>query len=451
MEFLEGVDDAAFVRLVEDWIERNPPYAPRYWTHAWSAYALSIRCVVWMQQIAARRAALPDSFVPRAARSIARQVRFLARNLETDIGGNHLIKNIKALLWAARFFTGDEAEGWRALGTRLLERELAEQFLADGVHFERSPSYHGQVVADLVECRTVLGEGPARDRLDALIDRAASALVDLTHPDGFASLFNDGGFHAAYAAREILGAWEAVSGHAAPKARGVFAFEEAGFYGARDGASLVIADCGPLAPDHLPAHAHGDALAFEWSVAGARLIVDAGVYEYTAGALRAYSRSTKAHNTVTVADADQAQFSGSFRVARRARVERLAWEPSASGFLLEGRHDGFADLEGRPTHRRRFEGGARALKIDDEIAGGAGQPVRARLLVHPEAAIERHGPAAVVVARGAARLRVEASAAIGVEEAWFCPDFGVKLAAKRLVVEYGAAPAEGWLHLEIAD
>ena len=80
--------------------------------------------------------------------SLARQLRFLERNLELDLGGNHLIKNIKALLWAGRFFENGEAARWQAKGETLLRRELEEQILADGMHYERSPAYHGQVFVD---------------------------------------------------------------------------------------------------------------------------------------------------------------------------------------------------------------------------------------------------------------------------------------------------------------
>jgi hypothetical protein len=41
---------------------------------------------------------------------VAEQLVFLERNLETDICGNHLIKNIKALIWASAYFTGPFAE-----------------------------------------------------------------------------------------------------------------------------------------------------------------------------------------------------------------------------------------------------------------------------------------------------------------------------------------------------
>ena len=87
------------------------------------------------------------------------QMNFLKSNLELDIGGNHLVKNIKALLWASQFFEGPEADRWRELGLKLLRKAIEEQVTPDGAHFELSPAYHVQVFADLLECYSVLDDG----------------------------------------------------------------------------------------------------------------------------------------------------------------------------------------------------------------------------------------------------------------------------------------------------
>jgi hypothetical protein len=113
MEYLESVADADFARLIEDWIERNPPYAPGYWRDAWNSYTTAIRVVVWLQQLALRRATLDAGFVGRAARAAAAQVAFVGAHLETDLRGNHLVKNIKALLWGGRCLETAAASGWR--------------------------------------------------------------------------------------------------------------------------------------------------------------------------------------------------------------------------------------------------------------------------------------------------------------------------------------------------
>lgn len=444
-EFAEGLGDAAFVAVVRDWIAANPPYARGYWRDAWSAYALSIRCVVWLQQLAVRRARLDPPFVAALSESIAGQIRFLARNLELDIGGNHLIRNVKALLWGARAFSGSEAAAWGARGAELLAREIPVQILPDGVHYERSPAYHAQVLADLIECAHVLPEGPLSARLRETLDAMAQALADLTHPDGAPALFNDGGLHMAYAPSDCFRAHR-LAGGAEPRPRAVAALADAGYFVAREKDDLVVVDCGRLGPDELPAHAHGDALAFEWSLAGRRLVVDAGAYEYQ-GPMRPYARATASHNTVTVADADQAEFWSSFRMARRPQVVVEEFRPAAGGFVLVGSHDGFRTLAGSPRHRRRFEATPRAIAVEDSVTGGSGQPVRARLLLHPEVeATEVEG--GLLLVAGPARARLTTESPLTVASSWYCPEFGVKRRTTRIVLEYGPAPCAGGFTLQ---
>ena len=79
---------------------------------------------------------------------------FLRRSLESDVGGNHLVKNLKALVGLAVFFA-DDALLRRAL--RRLRRQLAVQVLPDGGHFERAPAYHCQVLGDLIDVCGLLG------------------------------------------------------------------------------------------------------------------------------------------------------------------------------------------------------------------------------------------------------------------------------------------------------
>ena len=443
MEWLEALDDPAFVAAIDDWIARVPPYAPGYWLDAWNSYALSIRVVVWLQQLAARHARLDPGFVVRCSRSVVAQVRFLARNLETDIRGNHIVRNAKALLWAARSFRGPEAERWHRLGLRILGGELPVQVLPDGVHFERSPAYHAQVAADLLECAAVAGPN---EGLERALDGMARALADLTHPDGKVSLFNDGGLDMAYAPGLILDRYASRRG-SRPSPSPVVALRSAGFYGARSGGEFVLAKFGRIGDDGLPAHAHGDALAFEWSVGGARLVVDAGVFEYHAGPMRDWSRATRAHNTVTVDDADQAEFYGAFRVGRRPSVVCETYEPSTLGFSVSGSHDGFRALPGAPIHRRLLSASPSRIEIDDRVDGGAGQRVVARLLLHPETQVSI-GAGETALRLRDVRARLTTAHPVTIQEAWWCPDFGVRHRAPQLAIDYGAAPAAGRFVLE---
>lgn len=445
MEYLEALDQPVFERTIEDWIDHNPLHEPGAWRIAWNSYVLSLRVVVWMQELARRRERLDPTFLVVAHASLAEQLRFLERHLELDLGGNHLIKDAKALLWASRYFAGPQAERWGALGERWIEREIGEQILADGLHYERSPAYHAQVFADLCECALVAGQG-LRRRLMAVLAPMAQALVDLTHPDGGVSLLNDGGLSMAYSTAQCLGVYERLGGRK-PAPRALFALSHAGYFGLRRGESLFIADCAAIGPDHLPAHGHGDLLSFEWTVAGRRIIVDAGVYEYERGPRRDAARSTLAHNTVTVAGLDQCEFWANFRVGRRAHARVQRYEARTNGFLLEGSHDGYRHLPGAPRHRRHLQIDEEHLNVEDEIEGGAGQKVEARLLLHPDVRLERRGSAWRLACGEAALVLETPHPAEAIEARWW-PDFGVEVPTRQLVLHYGPAPCRGSFRLQ---
>ncbi len=434
MEYLEEADDSLFADLVRQWIDANPPYARGYWKDSWNSYTVSLRTVVWMQQLALRGARLDAATREAAVASLAQQIRFLEANLETDIGGNHLIKNIKALLLASAFFDGSEAERWRALGLRLLTEELHGQVLADGTHYERSPSYHCQVFADLLECRQALGDDPLNGALDDVLGRMAQAAVDLAHPDGHVALFNDAGLSMAYSPGECLDAYARLYGQR-PAPRTIFALKDAGYFGLRSGATYLVVDCGRIAPDELPAHGHGDVASFELSVAGQRVFVDQGVYEYFTGERRQRSRSAANHNTLCFDDADQADFFGSFRCGRRPNVEVLEHQARDDGFSLTATHDGFRNLSGSPRHVRRFDVAADHIEIEDRIDATTDRPASIGFLLHPAVVAEVLGHEARL-RLGPLDIILSSSRAIDMEDAVWWPDMGVERQTRRLRIGF---------------
>ena len=87
-----------------------------------------------------------------------------------------------------------------------------------------------------------------------------------------------------------------------------------------------------MGPDHLPAHGHCSLFSYELSIAGQRLVVDSGVDEYEPGPWRDYWRSTRAHNTVIVDGAEQAEIWAAFRTGKRTRL--LEMHLRATEFLF---------------------------------------------------------------------------------------------------------------------
>lgn len=427
MQWTERADDELFGEAVESWIAAAGEPGPGAWRDSWNAYALSLRAVAWMDGMT-RRGVSPAG----AEASLARQIRHLAAHLETDLGGNHLVKNLRALIRAGAFFEGPEAAGWRTLALRHLPGVLAGQILPDGVHAERSPSYLAQVYADLLDCRLALG-GAVPTALDDALGRMAQAIADLRHPDGGSALFNDAGLAMAEAPAACLAAHARLTG-AAPDARAAFAFPDAGYFGRRDGDDLLLIDCGRLAPDDLPAHGHGDLLSVEWSVGGRRIIVDQGVFEYVAGPRRAAARAAASHNTPCPEGADMAEFFAAFRMGRRPTPELRHWRGEGAESLFEGSHDGFRHLPDAPRPVRRISAGPGRLTITDRMEGNRRCATRIGFLLHPDVTVAA-GDSLFRLTVGAVVIDMAISgAAASVEPAVWWPDLGVEIATRRIVV-----------------
>lgn len=437
MEFLESLPDDVVINLMTSWIVSNPRYRPGYWKDSWNSYALSIRVVVWMQAIAARDLGRDDRVRQLVIPSLVAQLRFLERNLETDIDGNHLVKNVKALAWASAFFFGAEAQQFAKRALALLPKVRA-QILPDGFHYERSPSYHAQVFADLLEVRQTLDTSKAWPDFDDVLASMASALSVMTHPDGGPALFNDAGLTMAYVPSDCLEAFELVTGQSlANPSSGSFSLPHAGYYGFRLGGTYCVIDCGEMAPRDLPAHGHGDVLSFELSWNGLRFIVDQGVFEYSPGPKRDRARSSHSHNTLSLDGCDQGEFFGSFRIG--ARAAPLSAEAVLSEDKLEfaGSHAGFFGLEHRVIHVRELSAGIDGVSITDRIEGAETFPeAKVTFLLHPEVDVTSVDKQ-VTLRREGTVLLLSSDCAMSVEPAVWWPDMGAEVATTRLVAHLG--------------
>ncbi len=415
--------------LMEDWVDSNPVHGLGATRDAWHPYVVSLRLVNWMLALSAMGGA--DAISPTVNRSLVTHALFLERNLETDVGGNHLLKNLKALTAASQFWAGPLADRWRQRFGTWFVAELGRQILADGGHYERSPMYHCDVLQDAIEVAALGACDEARGaELRALIGRMDQFLAGVIHPDGEIALFNDSAFQVAVspgvlrrAAARLAGLnceptiprLDLLLGSASlavgPDSAGQTAeLSEACRQQAATSSGYValpsrrpdrflLADVGAVCPDDLPAHAHADMLSFELSVDGLRMIVDSGVGEYAAGPWRDYYRSTRAHNTVMVDGCEQSECWGSFRVGRRASPVDVSFRRTDQGEVLEAGHTGYDHLVGHPRHSRRFQWvDDKFWLVADTLMGGGLHTWTSFCHLHPEARVIAQGDSWIRVA-----------------------------------------------------
>jgi hypothetical protein len=336
-------------RLIATWIEAHPPHDG----DAWHPYPLSTRAGNWIAALTL----LPDLVSPELSSSLWRQLQRLRVNVEDDVLGNHVIRNARALVLGGTSFG---AADLTRRGIELLRRELPEQILRDGGHYERSPSYHLVVLRDLLEIQAA----SPHSWLGEAIERMRTFAAALARPDGAPALFNDGTVDAPQL--ELPDAPD-----------GVAVFDDSGFVVVRDGPLWLAFRCGAPAPDFLPAHAHADALSFQLWWRGRAVLVDPGTFTYEPGADRDWFRSTRAHSTVCVDGRNQFRLWGAFRSGPLPKVSlRYARERAVEASVV---------LPGRLRHVRRIEWTDDEVLVYDQLEGKGRHRIESRLVWAPDA------------------------------------------------------------------
>ena len=428
--------------LIARWIAENPPGQG----NGWEPYPTSLRIVNWIKH------ALAGHPLDESARhSLAVQARWLRRRLEVHLLGNHLWANAKALAFAGAYLDGPEAGEWLQHGLTLLRRELDEQILADGGHFERSPMYHALILEDVLDLMQLAGVFPgAVVDIDVARWRESSArmlhwLRVMTHPDGGIAFFNDAAMGVAppladledYAGRlgvadrrETLGALEPLP--------------QSGYVRLQAGPAVLIVDVALVGPDYLPGHAHADTLSFELSLDGKRVLVNGGTSTYEADAERLREPGTAMHNTVVVDGADSSEVWSSFRVARRARTFGVRYGRGDDGSVwAEAAHDGFRRLPGNVIHRRRWELRPQRLTVLDTLEGRFGEACAAfRFAPGYMLATIGDGAGSVAGSTLAIRWSARGQSQATVEPGAWHPRFGASEPADVLKLAFGGPRLE---------
>ncbi|MFZ2587676.1 MAG: heparinase II/III family protein [Alphaproteobacteria bacterium] len=353
---LKAAKDVATARaLVGSWLER---FASWHGV-AWHPYPLSLRVVEWLAHRAWLLEGADDDFKMMFDAVLVAQVKHLRRNVEHWLGGNHVIKNDKALLMAGLCLPGHDVLVLEGLSGLL--RELDKQVGEDGGHVEASPSYQAQVLQDVVEIvQTLRKAGGVPPHLLDVMERMGTALALMRHGDGTLALFNDGDGGDVPLVDAVLkraGVGKVVSGVVA----------DVGCVRLMRGKTIVMMDVGKVGPDANPGHAHADTLSVEVTWQGERLLGNCGTFAYQHRKRNVW-RGTATKATVQVESENSAEVWGGFRVGRRPiDVGFEAKNVDEGDGLVMGWHDGYRHLGLTHTRKVLLAGDGKALRGEDVV------------------------------------------------------------------------------------
>ena len=345
----------AWERLVASWIRQVPPdhdasevTARRIlnWIYAWQRFGER-----------------PNGLGRALERSIGDQLAHVRDNLAPE--RNHRTLELYALLIAALALPRLDPDGsLLRLAVAELDRNLATDFRADGVHREASTHYH------MIALRSFAGARENARRygvelppgFDERLSRACDFALHCRRPDGQIPMLSDsdGGDYGELLAlagealdRDDL-RWAGSAGASGrPPAATAADFPAGGYFVQRSGWGaddrFLIFDCGPLGDG---GHGHYDLLSVEAFAGGRALVVDPGRFTYSEEPpnLRRWFRGTAAHNTVCVDGLDQTPYTRGRPLLPVARARFLGRARSAALDVVAGEaHSPAYDA----VHRRR--------------------------------------------------------------------------------------------------
>lgn len=279
-------------------------------------------------------------------------------NIEYHLLGNHLLENAFALLYAGYFFQNNR---FYNRAKKILEKELQEQILTDGAHFELSPMYHQIMLFRILDSINLVKNNNFKNQglLTLLVEKAELMLAwlnEIRYKDGSIPLFSDSALGIAPdtgSLFEYAATLELIIND--------ITLRDSGYRSIVNETYECKIDIGDIGAVYIPGHAHADTFNFEIRRSGKQFIVDSGLSTYEPNNRRAYERSTLAHNCVEIKNKNSSDVWDAFRVANRAKVSIL----SESDSYIKAEHDGYKQLG--IFHTRSWEFKENEVIIEDTL------------------------------------------------------------------------------------
>ncbi|MBB5396044.1 alginate lyase family protein [Mucilaginibacter sp. AK015] len=310
---------------------------------------------------------------PTIIQDIYAQLAYLNDNLEYHLLGNHLLEDAFALFMGGHFFN---VGAWRKTAKAILYKELTEQVLDDGAHFELSPMYHQIIFFRVLELFDWYKNINDDDAFLSFITQKAADMLGwlqlISFKNGDIPHFNDSASGITFTTLQLqfFAKQEKIEPNHQLMLKG------SGYRKFHSQKYECAIDVGAIGPSYQPGHGHADALSFVLYINNEPLIVDTGTSTYQIGSRRSLERATRAHNTVEIGGKDQSEVWGGFRVGNRAKVVI----DNESANVLTASHNGYQKSFGT-NHQRKFNFAPDIISITD-VQSAEGIPAKAYFHFH---------------------------------------------------------------------
>jgi len=301
-------------KIITDWIDNNDLRKNKYDKNIWNPYVVSNRIIAWVKLYTHFNNYFDQDFKKKFLYNLRFQLKYLDHNLEYHLRANHLLENSFALIFGSVFFKDKKLF---EKGKSILNKQLKEQIMTDGAHFELSPMYHQHISYRLLDLYYYLKcSNTFNSDIENLIKSKLSIMLGwlekITFTNGDIPTVNDCSFDIYPSTKDILKYSNKLG--IIPKSKKLY---ESGYRFKKKNNYELFFDSAQIGPDFNPGHAHNDIFNFILYIDKMPFIVDTGTSTYSFSKRRFKERSTSSHNTVSINGKEQSEIWSNFRVAKR--------------------------------------------------------------------------------------------------------------------------------------
>ena len=415
-------------QLVQDWIDRYPITSKDALTDGWHPFCISRRLPVW---ICLWLVGEPKD-APKVLASMHSQAAYLADNLELDLGGNHLLENLRALVVAGGFLSNGDR--FLNVAQKHLKRELPRQILEHGEHYERCPMYHAHVLDCLLEiCQVARGVAPPIVAVcQPFLKPMTAFLSDISHPDGMPPQFGDTSVGDTISTESLTrrgtelhsGCVESTGPEDESQVRTL-----GDYWTYRNGTDFLVFDAASACADELPGHAHADLLGYELSLGARRVVTDSGVFDYQAGAMRDYCRGTGSHNVLLIDGQSQFDLWSRFRMGYRGVPTSFEYGDVGNYSWAKATHNAYRRLGVPQSGRCIVVHPARVFFVFDWAIGKGLHLLESLIHLHGDISVRPQSRDSVRLNCHDEWFSIQAIQGLrpNVRTSWACPQFGERV------------------------
>lgn len=312
------------IRIINKWIKN----CQNQLSDAWDPYPTSRRLINWIKWIKKNEININEINI-----SIYLQTRWLYKNLEYDLLGNHIIANCSSLIISGSYFDTEESNKWLKKGIKLLINQIDEQILKDGCHFERSTMYHSIILLDLLDVLNFTYQISEKNnnyssyilfkKINFVVEKMFSWQNKMTHLDNKLSFFGDAAVSDIREIHDLQKYAKNIGININLVSTDKLAnMNDSGFISFNNTKYKIILNVGNIKANYIPGHSHADPLSYELSIFDEKIISNCGVSDYNNSERRILEKGTSFHNTVKINNLNASEMWESFRVGRRSYVDK---------------------------------------------------------------------------------------------------------------------------------